>query len=97
MTTHPRRRTELTPEQRAAIHTARRLLEPHFPGETVRMYVPARALEHKLQVEQEIASGLAAGLSIRAVASAQGVSVGYVAAVKKRRVGNVVGTFKFPP
>lgn len=87
MTTHPRRRTELTPEQRAALQTARRVLEPHFPGEKVSMYCRTRSVEVKLQLEARIRDALVAGERPVDVARREGVSHVYVYKLRGRFKG----------
>lgn len=78
------RRTELTTAQREAMEYARRLLAPHFPGETLRLYVPQQAIDQKLQREARIREQLQAGQKPLEVARREGVSRTYVYALRGR-------------
>lgn len=76
--------TDLTDEQRRVIEQARRLLSPHFPGETLKLYVPQRLIDAKLEREQRVRDALRAGLKPREIASREGVSDRYVRALRGR-------------
>lgn len=91
MNTTARRITELTDQQRQAIDHARRLLAPHFPGETVRLYCPQQAIEAKLERESRIREALCAGLAPAEISRREGVSRRTVYALRGRLV------CKFPP
>lgn len=97
MNTTARRITELTDQQRQAIDHARRLLAPHFPGETLRLYVPAQAIEMKLAREARIRDALGAGLTVRQIARTEGCSVGLVSGIKGRVRRGTFAAFTFPP
>ena len=83
----PSRDTDMTIEQRLALDQARRLLQPHFAGEQVRLYVPRTAIELKLQREQRIRQSLQQQQPARVIAEREGVSRQYVSALRGRIMG----------
>ena len=76
--------TLMTDEQRLALDQARRLLTPHFPGETLRLYVPRCSVQRKLEREARVREALLAGLAPLEVARREGVSRTYVYALRGR-------------
>lgn len=95
--THFRRSCEWTAQQRQAIDDARRLLQPHFPGENVRLYVPARAHEVRMQADQQARELLAMGYSVRIVAGKTGMSIGKVGALSRLVRRGQLGAFNSTP
>lgn len=69
---------EMTPEQRAAVESARQILAPHFGGHTVRVYVPKRPWSDRRQRESAILEALAGGAAVPEVVSTWKVSRSYV-------------------
>jgi DNA invertase Pin-like site-specific DNA recombinase len=86
--------TELTEQQREAIDQARRLLAPHFPGETLRLYCPRQAVEYRERLHRQVAELLAANVAQREISRRVGISVGTVASINGRIRR---GMFSFPP
>lgn len=86
------RRTDLTPQQRDALEHARRLLSPHFAGETLKLYVPQGCVQAKLEREQRIRAALEQGVAPPVIARREGVSDRYVRALRGRFVTGTRGT-----
>jgi hypothetical protein len=59
---------EFTPEQRQAIIAARRILAPHFAGETLSIYVPLMDPQDRRMRRLQVLEALAAGASVAEVA-----------------------------
>lgn len=98
MNTTARRITELTDQQREAIDHARRLLAPHFPGETLRLYVPQQAMECRERLHRQIAELLAASVPQREISRRTGASKGLVSSISGRvRRGRIGPAPTFPP
>lgn len=82
-----RRGTDLTPEQQAAVDEARRLLQPLFPGEVVRLYIPKVPPAVRQQRLQKVLTGLAANHSHADIARRAGCSTRYVRRMQALRRG----------
>lgn len=80
------RRTDLTEQQRQAMQQARRLLAPHFPGETLRLYVPQRSVECKMALQADVRQALERGEPPAAIARRLGITDRYVRALRGRFV-----------
>lgn len=84
----------MTEQQRAALEQARRLLQPHFPGEQVRLHVPAK---QECAAALRIAEALRAGEDIRAISRREDVSIRWVRIVRSRLIVGKIGGGSLPP
>lgn len=80
------RSTELTEQQRRAMQEARRLLAPHFPGETLRLYVPQQSVEVKLALQARVRHALEQGEAPAVIARREGITDRYVRVLRGRFV-----------
>ncbi len=81
-----RRLTDLTDEQRRALDVARHLLIPHFPGETVKLYVPRSCnLDHvREERDRRIEAALAAGDAPEVIVRREDVSKRHLRRIRAR-------------
>ena len=86
------RDTDLTLEQRCALAQARLLLQPHFAGEQLRLYVPRQAVEQKLAREARIRQQLLEQREPVQIARQEGVTPQYVRVLRARLTAK-----RFPP
>ncbi|MEY2686973.1 MAG: Mor transcription activator family [Pseudomonadota bacterium] len=79
-----RRCSDMTDDQRAALLRARAILSQHFPGETLKVYVPRHDPLEAAERTHRIAEALRRGESILTIAQREQVSVRQVRRVRGR-------------
>ena len=87
--TKPFRRSDMTETQRQAIEQARRLLQPFFAGETVRVDIPKILSEDRQARQARIYEALRRGEQTMAIASREDVTVRLVQLVRRRCAGHI--------
>ena len=76
--------SELTPAQREALQAARRILRPHFVGETVSLYVPLIDPQDRRARRLQVLEALAAGASVAEVACDFSITQRWVQKIRQR-------------
>jgi hypothetical protein len=78
------RATEMSPEARRALDRARKVLQPYFPGETMRLYVPQKDAIARAELRRRIERALRRGERPREIAAREKVSERYVRQLRGR-------------
>jgi formiminotetrahydrofolate cyclodeaminase len=86
-----RRITEMTDEQRRALDEARRILQPFFAGESVRLHLPKILSEERQARHDRIAHALQLGEDPRAISRREDVSLRTVRHIRVTVVGRIGG------
>lgn len=86
-----RRHTEMTEEQRLALNEARRILQPFFAGESVRLHLPKLLSEERQARHDRIAEALLAGDDPRSISRREDVCLRTVTQIRVRVIGRIGG------
>ena len=90
-----RRATELTDAERQALEQARRILQPFFAGESIRLHVPKLLSAERQARQDRILQALQSGVDPRVISRAEDVSLRHLRRLRVTIVGRIGG--RFPP